>query len=101
MNPFLHFEIYQGVDIFLNEIKDDEATDVLVAYNSKFPQGETKRERIDHLAVILNYSLKSGEVRVTDIGREPYKNISLQLLVENMHPDMNGDYGFYVIENEQ
>ena len=100
LNPFLDFEIYQGVDVFLNGIKDDETIDVLVAYNSKFHQEGTRRKRIDHLAVLLNYSFNSDEVRVTGIEREPYKDIPLQLLVENLHPDKNKNYGFYVIENE-
>lgn len=100
LNPFLDLEIYQGVDVFLNGIKDDETIDVLVAYDSRFHQGETRRERIDHFAVLLNYSFNSDEVRVTGIEREPYKDIPLQLLVENLHPDKNKNYGFYVIENE-
>jgi len=74
---------------------------VLIAYDSKFQQGETSRERIDHLAVFLDYSLNSDEVRVTGVGREPYKDISLQLLVENLHPDKNRNYGFYMIKDEQ
>jgi len=103
LNPFIHFDMYQNVDIFLNRFKESQLhgdiQDLLVAYNSRFHQGETKRERIDHLAVFLDYSINSDEVGVTSIGREP-KDISLQLLVQNMNPDMNRGYGFYVIGNE-
>lgn len=105
LNPFIHLDLYQNVDIFLNRFKEaqlhGDSQDLLVAYDSRFHQVETRRERLNHLAVFLDSSFESDEVRVTGFGREPYKDISLPLLVQNMHPDMNRNYGFYVIEDEQ
>lgn len=100
LNPFIHFDLYQNVDLFLNRVKDNETIDVLVAYDSKFHKGKTRRGWIDHLAVLMNYSLKSDLVRVTGVGRESYKEIPLPLLIDNIHPDKNENYGFYVVEDE-
>lgn len=100
LNPFTHFGIHDSTDLFLEEIKKSES-DLLVAYDSKFHQGETRRERMDHLAVFLNYFPKSSLIRVTGIGREYYKDVPLPLIVQNLHPDKNRNYGFYVIEDVQ
>ena len=104
-NPFEHFDTHQNVDIFLNRFREaqlhGDSQDLLVAYDSRFHQGETGRERVDHLAVFLNYFPKSDLVRVTGIGKESHKDIPLPLIVQNMHPDKNENYGFYVIYDKQ
>ena len=80
-NPF--------TDLFLSEVEGD----VIVAYDSKFQQRkETKREQVPHVSIFLDYEVKPDLVKLID------SDISLTLLVRNMHPDRNPDYGFYVIE---
>ena len=97
LNPFADFELYHSTDLFLGEIKYG-INDALVGYDSELQQTKSNEEQIPHISVFLDYSVKSDLVRVTGIGKRPYEDISLPLLIDNMHPDKNPSYGFYVIK---
>ena len=86
-NPFIDPRLYQSSDLFLSKVEGD----VIVAYDSKFQQ-KTERRQVPHVSIFLKYSFQSDLVKLVD------SDILLPLLVKNMHPNMNRDYGFYVIE---
>jgi len=92
-SPYTDPELYQGTDLFLRDVRENE--DILVHYDHEKREGAINPVIEDsRLAVFLDYARESDLVRVTGFGVEPYFDIILPGLVKSIRPKED-DTGFF------